>query len=336
MNQSVDLPTFCIGIPFFNSAVYLERCINSILSQDYPTIFVICLDDGSSDNGMEIIQKKHGLDNRFILLSNNANKGISFSRQRIVDSAKGDYFLWVDSDDELLPGALWRLAASIREGNYGKILIQNVLVFSGHNKYCLYPRKKKNFTKEESIRLSLIDKEIRDFSCSFAIPVAVIKTTAFPAERTKYIDDLFVSYQYFLKSNGAVRLKDCGYLYIERSGSDSHTPDFYLRMANTLSHLSDFAKGKYEDVFALLVVKKAIFHSIYLVGLCFGEQSLRTVVNKIKLASLEARKIKWNKDVKKIAGSKIKIQRFFLLYFPVVFIFFYKRAIIKRHNKVFR
>ena len=87
-----------IIVPVYNSEPYLPTCLNSIINQSYRDIEIICIDDGSTDNSLKILQQYAKHDNR-IKIMHNKNKGVSFARNMGLDVAKGEYVLFVDSDD---------------------------------------------------------------------------------------------------------------------------------------------------------------------------------------------------------------------------------------------
>lgn len=92
-------PLVSVVMPTYNRADLLPRSIESILNQDYKNFEFIIVDDGSSDNSLEVIQSYQQKDNRIKLLKNETNRGISFSRNRGTDEAKGKYVAIMDSDD---------------------------------------------------------------------------------------------------------------------------------------------------------------------------------------------------------------------------------------------
>ncbi len=87
-----------IIIPVYNSANYLEKCLDSILSQSYANFEAICIDDSSTDNSLEILQKYSEKDAR-IKVIHKKNEGVSLARNAGLDSAQGEFLLFVDSDD---------------------------------------------------------------------------------------------------------------------------------------------------------------------------------------------------------------------------------------------
>ena len=85
-----------IIVPMYNSEKYIVRCIDSLLEQSYENIEIIVVDDGSSDNGVDIIKKYS--DNR-INIYQKKNEGVSATRNFGIEKSNGDFLLFVDSDD---------------------------------------------------------------------------------------------------------------------------------------------------------------------------------------------------------------------------------------------
>ena len=84
-------------IPVYNSEIYLEKCITSLLKQTYKNFELILIDDGSTDSSYEIC-KKYSLDSR-IHIYRKENGGVSSARNMGLNCAKGKYIFFVDSDD---------------------------------------------------------------------------------------------------------------------------------------------------------------------------------------------------------------------------------------------
>lgn len=85
-------------IPVFNTAEYVERCIKSVICQTYKDIEIIIVDDGSTDKSLDICKGLRQKDERIIITSQ-SNAGASMARNLGLDMAKGDYIMFVDSDD---------------------------------------------------------------------------------------------------------------------------------------------------------------------------------------------------------------------------------------------
>lgn len=93
-------PVVSIIIPIYNVELYLAQCIESVISQTYTNIEIICINDGSEDKSFEILKKFAQTDDRIIVI-NQSNKGLSEARNVGLSTAKGDLVTFVDSDDWL-------------------------------------------------------------------------------------------------------------------------------------------------------------------------------------------------------------------------------------------
>lgn len=101
-------------VPVYNTEQYLEQCLNSILDQTLREIEVICVDDGSSDGSVELIQKLAGGDERLQLLTQK-NAGGGAARNLGMTRAKGKYLMFLDSDDFFHPQLLEKMVQRCEE-----------------------------------------------------------------------------------------------------------------------------------------------------------------------------------------------------------------------------
>ena len=93
-------PKISVIIPVYNTAEYLEKCINCIILQTLSDIEVICINDGSTDNSLDILNTYAEKDKRIIII-NQENAGQSVARNIGLDIAQGQYVYFVDSDDTI-------------------------------------------------------------------------------------------------------------------------------------------------------------------------------------------------------------------------------------------
>lgn len=89
-----------IIVPVYNVEKYVEKCLDSLINQSYKNIEILVVNDGSTDNSVKIIEQKYN-SNSNIHLYNKDNGGLSSARNFGLNKAKGDYILFVDSDDWL-------------------------------------------------------------------------------------------------------------------------------------------------------------------------------------------------------------------------------------------
>lgn len=103
MMVNLSSPLVSVIIPVYNSELYLEACIESVIGQSYSTLEIIIVNDGSTDDSFTIMEKYAKLDERIIII-NKRNGGLPSARKSGIDIAKGKYIQHLDSDDVLLPG----------------------------------------------------------------------------------------------------------------------------------------------------------------------------------------------------------------------------------------
>lgn len=101
-----------IIIPVYNAEEYLDRCLESVLDQSFTSFEVILVDDGSTDSSPLICDRYSATDPRFRTV-HKENGGVSTARNAGMDLAKGEYLMFLDSDDALLPDALERMMEDV-------------------------------------------------------------------------------------------------------------------------------------------------------------------------------------------------------------------------------
>ena len=95
------MPKITVIIPVYNSEMYLENCLKSVVSQTLKDIEIICVNDCSKDNSWNIVKKFADNDERFVLIENSENKKQGYCRNIGINKAKSDYIHFLDSDDWL-------------------------------------------------------------------------------------------------------------------------------------------------------------------------------------------------------------------------------------------
>ncbi len=92
-----------VVMPVYNASDHVAEAVNSILAQSYGNLEVICVDDGSTDNSVEVINRLCAIDPRVRLLQNKSNVGISSTLNHGIAESKGQFIARMDSDDIALP-----------------------------------------------------------------------------------------------------------------------------------------------------------------------------------------------------------------------------------------
>ena len=93
----MSMPIISVIVPVYNVEKYLSKCLESILNQSFSQFELILVNDGSTDNS-ELIFNKYLYDKRLIVI-NKSNGGLSSARNAGLDVARGEYIIFIDSDD---------------------------------------------------------------------------------------------------------------------------------------------------------------------------------------------------------------------------------------------
>lgn len=132
-------------IPLYNKELIIEKSLHSVLSQDYDDFEVVIVNDGSTDKSAEIVKS---IDDPRIRLIEQENGGPSKARNTGVKNAKGDWIVFLDADDEFLPGALKKFCNLIQNHpnvgmfgcsyitNDGKNVIEPYKIMDGYYTNC--------------------------------------------------------------------------------------------------------------------------------------------------------------------------------------------------------
>ena len=121
------MPLISVVIPIYNSELGLKRCIDSILSQTVSDFEVICVNDGSTDSSLTILENAAMLDSRICVL-NQENTGAASARNLGISHASGEYLLMIDADDFVCPQLLEKCLSCSQDAS------AEVVVF-GHRSY---------------------------------------------------------------------------------------------------------------------------------------------------------------------------------------------------------
>lgn len=105
-----------IIVPVYNVEKYLKECLESIISQEYNNLEIILVNDGSTDQSLEICESYCNCDSRFCLI-NKENGGLSSARNRGLEIASGEYISFVDSDDIISKNYISNLYKTIKKYN---------------------------------------------------------------------------------------------------------------------------------------------------------------------------------------------------------------------------
>ncbi len=215
-----------IIIPTYNVEKYVFRAIESSINQTYSNIEVVIVDDGSSDQTVDIIrqyEEKYKLIKTFY----GPNKGVSVARNIGMELAAGDYFIFLDSDDWLDLNCVEVLMELVKENNNKNKMICCDRSFAYFDsKGNIYSQKQNMdeldicIDKEESLRCIVNHRYNLQSSCYkiFSKKVIMDNSILFNSNYYHGEDGLFV-FEYLMKSSGLVYVNKHLWNILERPGS---------------------------------------------------------------------------------------------------------------------
>ena len=142
-----------IGIPVYNSEKYLKETLESALSQTFPSIEYLIMDDCSTDTSMAIVQayqQTHPRGEHIRIIHQPRNMGIGIARNRIIDEAQGQYLYFLDADDLITPDAISLLHENAIQNDAEMVYASHERIeeFDGNHNTTVFQHAKRNFTQE--------------------------------------------------------------------------------------------------------------------------------------------------------------------------------------------
>ena len=142
-----------IGIPVYNSEKYLKETLESALSQTFPSIEYLIMDDCSTDTSMAIVQEyqqTHPRGEHIRIIHQPRNMGIGIARNRIIDEAQGQYLYFLDADDIITPDAISLLHENAIQNDAEMVYASHERIeeFDGNHNTTVFQHAKRNFTQE--------------------------------------------------------------------------------------------------------------------------------------------------------------------------------------------
>lgn len=213
-----------IIVPIYKVEKYLHRCVDSILNQSYSLIEVILVDDGSPDKCFQICDEYAEKDKR-IRVIHKKNGGLSDARNEGLKIAKGEYILFVDSDDYIHRNMIEIMYQTLRRD-------QSELVICSFEKVDEAGKvlEGQNYLKEDSIvnKAKMFESLLTETgwnlvpACNKLYSRQALKDISFP--KGKINEDEFVIHHIINNCDNISLISEPLYYYVQRSGSIVNTP----------------------------------------------------------------------------------------------------------------
>ncbi len=215
-----------IVVPIYNVELYLRRCVNSLINQTYKKIEIILVDDGSTDRCGEICDEYAKTDNR-VRVIHKTNGGLSEARNEGIEISTGDYIMFVDSDDWVVPQTCELLARCIEKYKVDVVSFGMQLVSDNRTLEIRRVNTARFILSNEAV-LSMVyrpkDEGLFNYVCNKIFRRSLFESIRFPIGML--FEDQDVTYKLFHKSKSVYAVDDILYNYYQRG--DSIMSNYYL------------------------------------------------------------------------------------------------------------
>ena len=290
-------------VPVYNLSQYIGSTLDSIINQDFKSFEVIVIDDGSTDNSLEIINEKLSKSQISYNIIHQDNSGVSSARNRGLDEVQGEYVVFVDGDDYITGNHL----SELYNGESDFSLIQLVKK-EGEKLSAPHHYSRTSISCDDFIKMEL-NMAIPFNFCQLMYKTSIIKdnnlqfnTDAVYGEDTEFALKA-------LAFGGEIAISnEITYYYIQRQNSAIRTTDFRrFELINIFENLAEFYKklGK-NDLADLIItsrIPKAIFGNMNY--FFYNDYDFDELISKMKEMDLLNKMSKFKGDKK--FSYKIKL-----------------------------
>ena len=297
------MPYFTLILPCYKVAAYVERCVRSILAQDFTDYEIILVDDGSPDETPAVCDHL-AAEQACIRVIHKPNGGLSSARNAGVEAARGHYIWFVDSDDWIEPGALTLLHRACEAGTPEIIKFSHFRVTdkSVPVQHSVSPGLYEGRVRCDLLRCQAMREASRyclsAWSHVYRRDFLEDHSLTFVSERVVGSEDYLFNLQALLCASDVYVLPDALYSYELRSGSLTQTykPDLPERYCVLYRLLTEYACERGEREYLPMINRFFVTHLIK--GTCFHyEYKTITPMHTIKHARQNVRKMLLMRDV---------------------------------------
>jgi len=272
------MPEISIIIPSYNAEFYIDKCIKSIINQTFTDFEVVVIDDGSTDNSLELWNKYVKLDSR-IRVFHQENRGQAVSRNRAIKKSHGNYIMFVDVDDFIDSTMLESMYQVVKKEKADLVWCE------------LY-----RIENEEKTHILPICKEVsdtkKDYILNNAGPVAKLIKKDILLDHELYFlenriyEDIAIVPSYALHAKKIVHLRKPLYYYMIYKGSTMNQITYNKKLEDIFFAMEQM-RNEFQDNYRGEIEYLHIHHLLHAASLRFfkfkeGKENLTKIVETMK------------------------------------------------------
>ncbi len=301
---------FSIIVPVYNVEKYLEKCLESILNQTFKDFEAIIVNDGSTDNSQEIIDKYVNKDQKIFKSFKKENGGLSDARNFGIERAKGEYIVFLDSDDYIDENLLNTLNNYISK-NSDLQLLKIPYKRVDENENIIYKEIiDEELNSGENLFIKLRNKKVCiEPACFYCINREYWIRNKFSFPIGKFHEDFAIMLIVLLKAQKVQIIKNSYYNYTIRNNSIMTSNSYEKKVKKAYDKLEhyDNIMIKLDRIEHLNKKTKEICLEYISTAICMSIRNLKDIDKKIYRTELKKRKVLKN------FKNKIIRKMFFLI-----------------------
>lgn len=206
-----------IIVPVYNVEKYLRKCLDSLINQTLKEIEIICINDGSTDKSLEILEEYKNRDSRIILL-NQENSGQSIARNNGIKKATGEYIGFVDPDDWVDLDYYEKLYNAANT-NDTDIAVGGIIRVTGIKKKKFLNFEKETLTDNTKLKFELCDVPEKSYVWNKIYKTEKLKEIGLEFEKGIFYEDCILTPQALFYLGKIVTVPNIYYYYLRRGNS---------------------------------------------------------------------------------------------------------------------
>lgn len=235
-----------ILVPVYNVEKYLSKCLDSLVSQTWPEVEIVLINDGSTDGSLEIAER-YAKEHPNIHIYSYPNSGISKTRNRALEHAQGEYVMFVDSDDFVEKDMVEKMMKVLEEN--GLDLVQCGFRMD-YRFFTLYRMSAGHhiFTRSEALHTLAKGKYLNNYPWGKLTRKSCFENVRFP-ENIAGFEDTYTIFKSIANASKIGTIPNRFYHYVQRRGSLTNRMSLQTveLMRKAYHYQSDYLKKRFPD-----------------------------------------------------------------------------------------
>lgn len=306
-----------IVIPVYNVEKYLRQCIDSVINQSYKNIEIILINDGSTDGSGTICNSYLNKDKR-VKVIHKQNGGASDSRNKGIDIAKGEYIIFLDSDDYWTDtNSLYKIVNKLSKKKVDVLSFGYVKFNEESNKSIIFKIEENNKLKSDKysqLKYMISNNYYIACPCNKVIRLNLIKKEQLYFKLGITSEDIDWCTRLMIKAKSFDTINDNFYVYRQRSNSVTHTiqlkniQDLRDNIVNSLDYINHEIDKKLRKLYMSYIAYQ--YSTFFITASRCNDIKVENIIKDMERYSYvlnygQSTKLRVIKYMKKLLGRKI-------------------------------